>query len=152
MRDIFQESVIIHLDPDVVWSYFIDMEKNAPEWMAGISSIEKTTSGPIQEGTIFTFHTRGKDHVTKVTEYVQNNKVTLTSKQGNFQADYTYHFSAENRNTVVTLHVKCKAKGMSKLLTPIISAAIKKTDGRQLEQLQSALAKRVNETKGGHPL
>ncbi|MEI5906682.1 SRPBCC family protein [Bacillus spongiae] len=141
MRDIFFENVMIHDVPDNVWASFIELEQNASKWMPGISSLRKTTDGPIQKGTEFTSYSRGKQQVTKVTDFQDHYRLTLTTIQGNFRADYTYTFKAENRATSVTLQATCSAKGVMKLLSPIIRYAIKKTDGRQLERFQDVFIK-----------
>ncbi|MBY6038317.1 hypothetical protein KUV80_16845 [Fictibacillus nanhaiensis] len=142
MNEIFSETVTIHGSVNDVWYYFIHLEENASKWMKGIPFIEKETKGDIKEGTKFVFQARGKEHSTILTEYEPMTKATLTSIQGNFQADYTYMFLQENDLTKITLVAKCDTKGFSKLLTPVIKWAIKKSDAGQLENLKQAFENR----------
>ncbi|WP_409253207.1 SRPBCC family protein [Bacillus sp. SCS-153A] len=139
MSRIFTETVTINAPLEEVWNYFINLEENASKWMKGIQSLDKETKGEVREGTKYTFHTRGQKHSSTVTEFIPKDKVTLTSIQGSFQADYTYSFSSLSADcTELTLTATCTAKGLSKVLSPVIKIAIKKSDRDQVQRFKEA--------------
>ncbi|MDQ0484061.1 SRPBCC family protein [Guptibacillus hwajinpoensis] len=143
MSQIFTETVTINAPLEEVWNYFINLEENAPNWMKGIQAMGKETTGEIHQGTNYLFHARGKRHSSTVTEFVPKAKVTLTSVQGNFQADYTYSFSSENTDhTKLTLNASCDARGMSMVFSPVIKMAIKKSDRDQVNLFKEAFLNR----------
>lgn len=140
MKKIFTESVTVHGDVDQVFQFFIQLDQYGENWMPGISSIKKSTAGPITTGTEFLFLTRGKEHLSTVTDFHEANQVTLTSVQGGFRADYVYHFKQTNDETTqVTLQASCEASGMAKLFAPVIRMAIKKADRGQLTNFKRVL-------------
>lgn len=143
MSQIFTETVSINAPLEEVWNYFINLEENAANWMKGVQTMEKETSGEISAGTNYVFHARGKKHTSTVTEFVPKAKVTLTSVQGSFQADYTYSFSSENTNiSKLTLIASCDARGVSRIFSPVIKMAIKKSDQDQVSLFKEAFLNR----------
>lgn len=138
MKEIFTESIIIDSRLESVWNYFVNLEENATKWMNGIPSMEKETPGVIKEGTNFVFQARGKEHSTTISEFDPMKKIMLTSIQGSFQADYLYIFTNQGNSTKIALIAKCKAKGASKILSPLIKMAIKKSDSGQLANFKKA--------------
>ncbi|MCA0983449.1 SRPBCC family protein [Halobacillus yeomjeoni] len=138
MSTIFNTDITIQDDLEKVWNYFIDLENHGHKWMNGIPSLEKVTEDEVQEGTVYAFQSRGKQHKSTISEYVPKTKVTLTSVQGKFRADYTYTFVKHGDHTKVQLEADCEAEGMMKILSPLIKKAIKKSDLNQLERLKAS--------------
>lgn len=141
MNEIFKDTVTIHASKEQVWRYFTNLEENGPDWMNGITSLENASSEELKEGTRYVFLARGKKHTTTITEFEPMKKVTMTSIQGKFRADYTYLFTGSDENTEVILVAKCEASGFSKILSPVIKIAIRKSDGGQLENFKKAFEK-----------
>ncbi|WP_349410623.1 hypothetical protein [Pseudalkalibacillus sp. SCS-8] len=142
MSKIFETTVSINGTLIDVWEYFIALEENGSEWMGISQSLEKETDGEVHEGSRFVFYARGKKQTTTITEFEPMKKVTLTSVQGDFRADYTYHFINAAEATDVKLIAHCEAKGIMKLLSPLIKMAIKKSDQHHLEAMKTAYEKK----------
>lgn len=143
MNRIFTDTITVNADLEEVWKYFINLEENGPFWMNGISSLDKVSSGEVEEGTSYVFESRGKQLSTTITNYRPMDTVTLTSQQGKFRADYIYSFRKEDNGTKVTLNANCEASSLMKLLSPLIKVAIKKSDGDQLKKFKNAFETRT---------
>ena len=127
--------------PKVVWDYLTDF-RNAKEWMAGIDGMTQDDEGPLDVGTQLRFNARGKERSSQVTEFEPGRRVALTSTQGGITATYTYSLASADGGTDATLDAICEAKGLWKMLHPLIVFAMKRSDSSHLANLKAAMEQR----------
>jgi hypothetical protein len=138
VKEIFLEKVQVRESLESVWEYFINFDENGAKWMNGISNM-KVKGGGVKKGSEIISYTRGKEITSTVTDFENHTRITLTSNQGNFNADYTYTFTKNGEFTDVALNAKLGAKGLSKVMIPLLKGIIKKTDGGQMVKLKERI-------------
>ena len=124
-----------------VWDYLTDF-RNAREWMTGVDDLVQVGDGPLEVGTQLRFRARGKERISRVTEFVPEERITLTSTQGGITATYTYALTQSGEGTEATLDATCEASGTWKLLHPLIVFAMKRSDSSHLANLKKAMERR----------
>jgi len=135
------ETFIAHA-PGAVFAFATNLD-NCSKWLKQVTRIEKLTDGPLGVGTQFR-ETRmmGKREATstiEITEHASPRVHAATAAFPGGQATYRYTFTPEGDGTRVRLDAKVEARGLGKLMAPIIVAAMKKQDGAQLEDLKEAM-------------
>lgn len=125
----------------VVWRYFADPEAMA-RWMPGIDAMRSRDGQPLGPGSEIVFHARGAERTSRVETCQPERELTLTSTQGPITATYRYRLEPEDGATRVTLQAQCRAKGLGKLIVPLVSVAMRRVDGKQLVALNQAVAAR----------
>jgi uncharacterized protein YndB with AHSA1/START domain len=123
---------------DEVWSRLTDWDRAAP-WM-GIDAIR--AEGATAVGTTLRFTVRGKDRTSEIAALAPGRSVTLRSRQGGVTADYTYGVEPSGPGSRVTLTAEVETRGAWSLAGPMIRAAIRRTDGGQLDALERELDSR----------
>ena len=127
--------------PAAVWAYLTDFG-NAGEWMTGVEGLAQTTEGPLEVGSRLSFVARGKARETRVSALDPGRRIALTSTQGGVTATYDYALVPAGAGTEITLKAVCEARGLWKLLHPMIVVAMRKSDSSQLAKLKAAMARR----------
>jgi len=133
----FEVSEFIDRPPEMVWDMLTDLSR-ATEWMPGISDIQQMTEGPIGRGTRLGFNARGRAHETQVTEFEAGRRLTLASNQGGVTATYAYKIEPEGSGSRVSLDAACVARGLWRVLHPLISYAMRRADSGQVALLKAA--------------
>lgn len=135
--------ITIRRPPDVVASYAGD-PANAPEWYVNIRSVEWETPPPLRVGSRLAFRARflGRDlsYTYEVTELVPGERMTMRTAQGPFPMATTYRWRAEDgESTRMTLRNRGEPAGFSKLSAPLVAAAMRRANRKDLERLKSIL-------------
>ena len=131
-------SVKIQADPQVVWAVLTDWSR-APEWMAGVDWVATHSSGPLREGTSLSFRVRGKDRPVEVTTHDEPRRLALTSVEGPVRTDHTYSLTPSGDATSLELVACCEARGVARLLGPLLRRAIRHNDAHQPGALQALI-------------
>ena len=116
---------------DEVWQLLTDWNR-AAGWL-GVDSIR--ADGPTAVGTALVFRTRGKERRSEIVALEPGRSVTLRSRQGGVEADYTYGVTPEGDRTTATLVADVRTAGVWALVGPLVRAAIRRTDAGQLDAL-----------------
>ncbi|GAA3162862.1 hypothetical protein GCM10010531_13480 [Blastococcus jejuensis] len=119
-----------------VWAQLTDWE-HAARWL-GVDDIHP--GGPTAVGTELVFRARGKSRRSEIVALDPGRSITLRSRQGGVTADYTYAVEAQGAGSRATLTAEVRTTGAWTLLAPVIRAAIRREDARQLDRLAQALA------------
>ena len=82
---------------------------------------------------------RGKERTSEIAALEPGRSVTLRSRQGGVTADYTYGVEPSGPGSRVTLTAEVETRGAWSLAGPMIRAAIRRTDGGQLDALEREL-------------
>jgi hypothetical protein len=93
-------------------------------------------------GTTLRFTTRGKQRTSEIAALDPGRSVTLRSRQGGVTAVYTYSVLPSGSGSRVTLDADVATRGAWFLAGPLVRAAIRRTDGGQLEAFDRGLATR----------
>lgn len=123
----------------VVWRYFADPEAMG-RWMPGIDAMHSRDDRPLGPGSEIVFVARGAERTSWVETCQPERELTLRSTQGPVTATYRYRLEPEDGATRVTLQARCNAKGLVKIVMPLIAIAIRRVDGKQLVALREAIA------------
>ena len=128
----------INRSPEEVWEVLTDWP-GAVRWMNGIDSM--SIEGETVEGARVRFHTRGQDRDSVITQCEVGCSLTLRSQQGGVTADYTYSIEAVgDSSSLVSLEAECHFSGLLfRLLGPLISFAIRRTDRGQIAALKQVI-------------
>ena len=121
-----------------VWDHLTDC-RNAKEWMTGVDDLVQVGDGPPEVETRLRFRARGRERSSRVTEFVPEEQITLTSILGGITATCTYRLTPSGDGTEATPDATCGASGMWKLLQPLIVLAMKLNDSFHLANLKTAM-------------
>jgi uncharacterized protein YndB with AHSA1/START domain len=128
----FTRSTVIDAAPQTVWNTLTDFPR-ASRWMPGVTGMH--LDGELRPGAVLHFTTRGRRRSSVVTEVADGRSLTLTSTQGPVTAAYAYALTPGTAGTRVDLVVRLTVSGVTRLLAPVIRAAMAREDGGQLDRL-----------------
>ncbi|MFQ5936952.1 MAG: SRPBCC family protein [Acidiferrobacterales bacterium] len=132
----------INRPPRKVWSFLTDM-RNADQWMTGVENMRPVAPGPIGVGSRFSFTARGAERETEVCAFEPSRKIALKSTQGGVTAVYEYSITPNAGASDVELRATCEARGLWKVLYPIILVLMRKSDAGHLVQLRNAIERQA---------
>ena len=136
----FIKEVYIDASVETVFKAASDF-KNSVFIMDKVVGIEMLTEGPVQKGTkvkeVREVRGRTIESILVFTEYVANQKYSVTSENNGIFIEYHYAFHPQENGTVVNFEGFIRTKGFKNaLLKPIVTAIIKKEDGDHLDRLK----------------
>ncbi len=138
----FERSVHIERSPEDVWAFFVD-PRNARAWNPEIVEFEPLGDGPVRQGSRFRETRRmGKSQHTatlEITAFEEGRLYAGTVEEKGVRGTYTFELSADGDGTRVDLVAEVTARGMAKLMVPMVVGMMKKQDGDQLERLKAAV-------------
>ena len=128
---------------DVVAGYAAD-PSNAPEWYVNIESVEWETPPPVQLGSRMAFVARflGRRlaYTYEVVALVPNERLVMRTAQGPFPMETTYAWTpVDEGSTHMTLRNRGEPGGFSKLAAPMMAAAMRRANGKDLAALRALL-------------
>lgn len=143
MRE-FYNSVMTSRPIEEVFSFFTDTDK-LTKAIKNAVKFEKVTEGPFTSGTKLkhTFRTNdGEDYsIIEITEFSENERITMKNVRGNVKAFYTYRFKSENGGTEIELTARFAFEGYDDTTADMIFEAIKGHDYDQLEDFKEVIEK-----------
>ena len=122
---------------------FIAASDNAPKIVPSVTSMVKLTEGPVRVGTRYreTRLMSGKEHQAEleIVEFEPTQKYAMRNVTDGIETVYRYNFQPERDGTRIDLVCEVKAKGIKKLMLPMIVSILKKEDGDHLQRLKKVL-------------
>lgn len=120
---------------------------NAPEWYANIESVQWQTEPPVAVGSRMDFvaHFLGRRlaYTYEIVELVPHERLVMRTAQGPFPMETSYRWSApDNRSTHMTLRNRGEPSGFAGVAAPLMSAAMRRANQKDLERLKSLLESR----------
>ena len=117
---------------------------NAPSWYVNIKSVEWKTPPPAQLGSKVTFvaHFLGRRlaYTYEIVDLVQGQRLVMRTAEGPFPMETTYEWEpASNGGTTMRLCNRGQPSGFSKLAAPMMEAAMRRANRKDLEQLKALL-------------
>jgi uncharacterized membrane protein len=138
--------VVIERPLQVVAEYVAD-PTNAPEWYVNIESVELRTDPPVTVGSRMDFvaHFLGRRiaYTYEVVELVPLERLVMRTAQGPFPMETSYRWSApNNRSTHMTLRNRGEPSGFAGVAAPLMSAAMRRANQKDLARLKALLESR----------
>lgn len=122
---------------------FIANPNNAPKVVNSVIRMEQLTDGTLGVGTRYreTRLMNGKEQQTdlEIVSYEPPVHYAMRNVTQGIETTYTYTFTPERNGTQVRLVCKVNARGLKKLMTPLVAGILKKEDGDHLQRLRAAI-------------
>ncbi len=139
-------STIIDRPRDEVAAYVADPD-NAPEWYVNIRSVDWKTPRPAAVGSkvafVAQFLGRRLEYTYEFRELVPGSKLVMRTAEGPFPMETTYTWeSAGESKTRMTLRNRGEPSGFSTLVAPIMAAAMRRANEKDLRRLKKILEAR----------
>jgi uncharacterized membrane protein len=117
---------------------------NAPEWYVNIKSVEWKTSPPVAVGSrlafVAQFLGRRLAYTYEIVDLVPGERLVMRTAEGPFPMETTYTWEeAGPSKTRMTLRNRGEPSGFSKLAAPIMAAAMRRANRKDLDRLKAIL-------------
>jgi len=137
----FKETVHIIGPVETVFAIATDV-KYAPKFMENVVKSEKNKEGTLQVGSqvkeLRDVRGEGVETILTVTEFIPNEKYTVTSETSGMTVEYQYQFQAEGNETVVDFTGAVHSKKLKNILIrPFFERVLKKEDKNHLIRLRN---------------
>ena len=143
--DVVTETIIDRPCADVA-AYAGD-PSNAPRWYANIESVRWQTEPPVGVGSRMAFVARflGRRlaYTYEVVELVSGQRLVMRTAQGPFPMETTYTWQAvDAARTRMTLRNRGEPAGFGKVAAPVMAAAMRRANEKDLANLKRILERR----------
>jgi uncharacterized protein YndB with AHSA1/START domain len=117
---------------------------NAPEWYVNIKSVEWKTSPRVAVGSrvafVAQFLGRRLAYTYELVEWVPGEKLVMRTAEGPFPMETTYTWESQgDGKTRMTLRNRGEPKGFSKIVGPLMAAAMRRANRKDLVRLKALL-------------
>jgi uncharacterized membrane protein len=138
--------IVIGRPAGVVAAYAAD-PSNAPAWYQNIMTVTWETSPPLQAGSKLTFSARflGRHlrYTYEITDFVPGERLVMRTAQGPFPMETTYTWQpAGQDSTRMTLRNRGDPAGFPRFAAPLMAAAIRHANRKDLRKLRAVLQAR----------
>jgi len=117
---------------------------NAPAWYANITSVTWETGPPLQAGSRIAFTAgflgRRLSYTYEVTDFSPAERLVMRTAQGPFPMETTYTWQAiGDGSTRMTLRNRGEPAGFPRLAAPLMAAAMRRANRKDLRKLREIL-------------
>ena len=144
--DVVTETVIAR--PRLEVAAFASDPERVPLWHANIRSVEWKTEPPVRVGSRIAFvaHFLGRKwiHTYEVVEVVAGERFVMRTAEGPFPMETTYTWrTTDDGGTAMTLRNRVVPTGISRLVAPFKSMAMRRANTKDLVLLKAILERRT---------
>ena len=122
---------------------FISASENAPKIVNSVTSMVKLTEGPVRVGTRYRetrlMHGKEQQAELEIVEFEPARKYAMQNVTEGIEVVYRYNLQPERDGTRIDLVCELKAKGIKKLMLPLVASILKKEDGDHLQRVKKVL-------------
>jgi uncharacterized membrane protein len=120
---------------------------NAPRWYENIESVEWRTERPVAVGTrvafVARFLGRRLSYTYEVQTFVPGEQLVMATTEGPFPMETTYAWAdAPDGGTRMTLTNRGEPRGFSKVAAPVVAAAMRRANEKDLARLKQIVESR----------
>jgi uncharacterized membrane protein len=138
--------IVINRPKDEVAAYASD-PGNAPKWYANIESIEWKTPPPVKLGSqmefVARFLGRRLAYTYEIKELIPGERLIMSTAEGPFPMETTYTWESSGAaSTRMTLRNRGEPSGFSKVSAPLMAAAMRRANRKDLIALKALLEHR----------
>ncbi|MFQ3545336.1 SRPBCC family protein [Halobacillus rhizosphaerae] len=135
-----EKSVVVKRPIQEVFAAAADFS-NSPQIMEPVVAVELLTDGPVRKGYQFKeireIRGRKVPSIIEVTEFDENVKYAVRSRQQGIELNYFYTFTQTSEGTRIDFNGELITEGIrNKLAKPFLQKIIKKEDQNHLEHLK----------------
>ena len=121
---------------------------NAPSWYVNITSVEWEGTPAVEVGArvafVARFLGRRLAYTYEVTELIPGQRLVMRTAHGPFPMETTYTWEpVDERSTRMTLRNRGEPSGFGALAAPLMEAAMRRANGKDLARLKSLLEARA---------
>jgi uncharacterized membrane protein len=143
--DVLTEIVIDR--PCAMVAEYAGNPSNAPRWYVNIKSVEWRTPAPVAVGSrmdfVARFLGRRLAYTYEVVEFVAGERLVMRTAQGPFPMETTYTWQpVEPDRTRMTLRNRGEPAGFAKVTAPMMAAAMRRANQKDLATLKRILEAR----------
>jgi uncharacterized membrane protein len=134
---------LIERPRELVATYAAD-PTNAPSWYVNIKSVEWITVPPLVLGSrvAFVAHFLGRRlaYTYEITEWTPGERLVMKTREGPFPMETTYRWTTvDAARTLMTLRNRGTPSGFSKVAAPLMAAAMRSANRKDLARLKTLL-------------
>lgn len=135
--------IVIERPPGIVSAYACDPD-NAPAWYGNLKSIEWKSERAVHVGARIRFVAEflGKrlEYTYEIVDYEPGERLVMRAAEGPFPMETSYLFEeTRDGHTRMTLRNHGEPTGLSKMMAPMVSTAIKGANQKDLATLKEIL-------------
>jgi uncharacterized protein YndB with AHSA1/START domain len=142
-----RSEIVINAAPRQVAEYAGD-PSNAPDWYVNITSVEWETPPPVAVGSrmrfVARFLGRRLAYTYEVVDFVPGHRLVMRTAQGPFPMETTYTWQPDGAGaTRMTLRNRGEPSGFANLGAPMMAAAMRRANAKDLAALKRLLEAHV---------
>ncbi len=125
-----EKSITIDRPPSEIFAYVSD-QTNAPRWQRGLHEVRRTSEGPIGVGTrhsfVRTLMGRRMEGTNEYTRYEPDRLVSFHASSGGWPLEASYIVEPVGSGRArLTSRIEMQAKGVFRLVAPLIAAGLRR--------------------------
>ena len=125
--------------PEEVFDFLADF-RHEPQWEPNCRAVEKTSDGPIGQGTTFRADMKGMGRVeSELVEYERPARFATRDKARGMDASSEFRFVSENGGTRVSGTLRMQPQGLMRVLEPLMRPRIRRMLGGMPDNLRRGI-------------
>jgi carbon monoxide dehydrogenase subunit G len=112
--------------PEKVFDFLVDF-RNEPKWNSDCQSVEKTSPGPIGQGTTFSSRMKRVGRVeTQIVDFQRPTHCSTHDRSRGMDGGLDFRLEPKNGGTELSLEAQMQPRGPMRLLEPVMRPMLKR--------------------------